>query len=74
MVRALHGVLRVEEDWLLTAGLPCGSFVWINRATSRRSRENPFGDQARQYIKNANKILSWCCLFHIFHVVPFCYI
>ncbi len=46
------------EDGLLTAGLPCSSFVWINAATSQRSSSNPLGNSDLSYVKEANMTLE----------------
>ena len=50
-------VLRLRPGGRVVAGPPCVSFVWINRATSLRSRARIFGDTAKAYIKAANAIL-----------------
>ena len=50
-------VLRLQEGALMIGGPPCGSFVWVNRATSKRSRTRLFGDMTREYVKAANAIL-----------------
>ena len=54
----LH-VLRLEPSALLTAGLPCGSFVFLNRSTSKRSSDRPLGDQKKSYVRMANLLLDW---------------
>ena len=45
-------------------GPPCGSYIWMNRATSCRSRENPYGDQSREYVERASMTLSSIFLFN----------
>jgi len=50
-------VLRLRPGGLLIGGPPCGSFVWINRATSLRSRARILGDTTKSYIRAANAIL-----------------
>ena len=37
-MRATMKVLRLRQDGLLAAGLPCGSWTFMNRATSGRAR------------------------------------
>lgn len=56
--QAVLGTLRLAPDGLLTLGPPCSSFVWVNSATSRRSRTAPYGDSKRAYVRMAN--LSLC--------------
>lgn len=51
-------VLRLRPGGLLVGGPPCGSYIWINRSTSKRSKTRPFGDGSRAYVKAANAILS----------------
>jgi len=52
----LH-TLRLEPGALLTLGPPCGSFVWLNLATSGRSEESPFGNEDRAYVELASLTL-----------------
>lgn len=54
-------VLRLRPGSLLMGGPPCGSFVWVNRSTSKRSRKSPLGDNQKSYVKMANAMLgsSW---------------
>lgn len=61
-IQAVHGTLRIEEDWIQTSGLPCSSFVWINRYTNKRSDDNPLGDESLAYVRNANKLACRYCL------------
>ena len=58
---AISGVLRVKPDGLVFLGPPCGSFVYINRATSKRSRERPYGDESRAYVEEASLTLGCHC-------------
>ena len=39
---------------LATIGLPCGSFVFINSATSKRTAEEPFGDESLGHARLGN--------------------
>ena len=55
---AIEYTLRLVEFGLLFGGLPCCSFVWLNRATSLRSAETPLGDQLKLYIQQANVSLG----------------
>ena len=54
----LAKILRLRRGALLMGGPPCGSFVWINRATSRRSITRLFGDCSKAYIRAANAKLT----------------
>lgn len=54
---ALQMVLKLKVGGLLIGGPPCGSFVWVNRATSKRSRARIFGDTTKSYVKAANTSL-----------------
>lgn len=58
LCRATLQVLRLEPGGLLTAGLPCCSFVFLNRSTSKRSRSRPLGDSKKEYIYLANMPLG----------------
>ena len=47
--------LRMQEDAVISAGPPCGSWVFINRFTSGRSVAAPFGlASLRRYVRVAN--------------------
>ena len=80
---AVEFTLRLREFGLFFAGLPCCSFIWLNRSTSMRSEDLPFGDQLKRYIQEANVLLdnwisksffwTWPCIyiyilyFKVFH-------
>lgn len=55
---AVEFTLRLREFGLFFAGLPCCSFIWLNRSTSMRSEDLPFGDQLKRYIQEANVLLD----------------
>ena len=57
-IKALAMMLRVEEDGLAVLGPPCSTWVWVNRATSKRSRELPDGDESVPSVKMANRPLG----------------
>ena len=39
---------------MMSVGLPCTSFVWINSPTHQRSAESPLGDTSLKYVRDAN--------------------
>lgn len=53
-------ILRTMEYGMLVGGPPCGSFVWVNRHTSQRSKTRPFGC-ALPYVKHANQQPDCMC-------------
>ena len=55
-LKAIQLCLRLVPGGLATAGPPCGSFVFINRWTSGRSRTRPLGNK-RGYVQAANQLL-----------------
>lgn len=56
-------VLKIMPYGILVGGPPCGSWVFINKATSRRSPRRIFGDCSRPYIRAANTITTrWILL------------
>jgi hypothetical protein len=57
-LRALRLVLRLRHGALLWAGVPCSSFVFMNRGTSRRSTARPLGDTSRPTVDKSNIICS----------------
>ena len=40
------------------AGPPCSSFTWLNRGTSKRSKESPNGDLSQRSVRQANLFLE----------------
>ena len=56
-LKAIQLCLRLREGALAHAGPPCGSFVFINRWTSGRSKGRPLGNNRRSYVQIANEIL-----------------
>lgn len=61
--RCIHLVLRCKPGAVLFGGPPCGSWVFVNRYTSGRSKTNVTGNQSRAYVKLANQITArWILL------------
>ena len=56
-LHAIQLVLKLREGALVTAGPPCGSFVFLNMGTSKRTKSRPLGGN-RPYVRAANKPLS----------------
>jgi hypothetical protein len=44
MILAVQLIRRVKRGGVIVAGPPCSSWVFMNRATARRSCQNPLGD------------------------------
>ena len=67
--KAVQGCLRLKEGGLLHIGLPCSSFIWLNRATSQRSADSPWGDENKLYISDSNAklgyISKWFICIHV---------
>ena len=61
---AVIGVLRVVPSGLITMGPPCSSYVWVNRSTAKRSPDNPYGDEGRDYVLKGTMKLN--CMFYIY--------
>lgn len=71
-LRAILLTLRLEEGGLVSAGPPCGSFVFINLHTSGRRKWRPFGFASiRKYVRDANKNLGYklCWSWSLIEVV-----
>ncbi|CAE7735215.1 unnamed protein product [Symbiodinium necroappetens] len=41
----------------------CSTWVWVNRATSGRSRAYPLGDMTREQVRAANKMVARTCIY-----------
>lgn len=74
---AVQGLLRVREDGLFHGGPPCGTYVWVNRWTSKRSSECPDGDPSVESVANANMFLDsldlltkWFNFLKLFRLFP----
>lgn len=68
-INILRMVLQLRPKGLLMGGPPCGSWIWVNRSTSRRSRTRIFGSSARSYVKEANAIT---CRWILLAMVAIC--
>lgn len=53
-MKHLQTILRAAPNALVFGGPPCSSYVWVNRATSGRSKEKPEGMTRKNYIQMAN--------------------
>ena len=54
-MKAVLMVLRLEEGAVLSAGPPCGSFIYLNSHTSGRRWWRPLGfPSLRPYVRTAN--------------------
>ena len=53
--------LRIKDGGSSLLAVVCSGWVWINRASSRRSRWQPLGqDGVQAYVSNANLMVSRC--------------
>lgn len=69
-LKAIQYALRVQADELVSFGLPCTLFIFMNSPTHQRSEESPYGDVSKQYIVQSNvcpgKVFSWLrCVLHV---------
>jgi len=71
---ALTLLHRLRPGSLVHLAPVCSSWTWMNRGTSKRSKERPLGDESLAYIQDANRMVSRCimiaaiciCLGHVF--------
>lgn len=57
---ALALTLRLRENGVMSCGPPCGSFIYLNSATSGRTRSRPLGNASlRSYVMMANRTLDF---------------
>lgn len=75
LCQAVQYVLRGKPSALVFGGPPCSSFIWLNSATSKRSKKAPFGDTSRNYVNLANQLtcrwallLILCMARQLFHI------
>ena len=57
-LRSIQLILRLQEHGLITAGPPCGSFVFLNMGTSGRRTWRPLGWSTKSYVRAANTCLG----------------
>lgn len=57
--KIVEKILKLKPKGLLVAGPPCGSWIWVNRSTSQRSQQNPFGNSKRGYVRDSNATLGF---------------
>eukprot|EP00971_Amphidinium_carterae_P350023 6491348-Amphidinium_carterae.3 len=49
-------VARMPPRSLVFLGPPCSSFVWISRSIAQRTKFNPLGNEAVQFVRTGNRI------------------
>ncbi|CAE7839538.1 unnamed protein product [Symbiodinium sp. CCMP2592] len=59
-ISAVRSILKLAPGALTTAGVPCSSYVFMNRSTSQRSPANPLGRETLGYVADANRSLGFC--------------
>lgn len=57
-MRLVQLTLRAKESALLHCGPPCSTWVWVNRATSKRSAMCPEGDESKPSVSESNQLLG----------------
>ena len=55
---ALRDVIRCRPGACIFAGLPCSSWVWINRGTSKRGDEGVEGNLENAKVVTANTLVA----------------
>lgn len=55
---AARNVLRVIPGGVLHGGVPCSSWVFLSRGSSKRSKQFPQGDTGRTHVLKANLITT----------------
>eukprot|EP00435_Cladocopium_sp_Y103_P026133 s332_g6.t1 len=55
-LKLIQLVLKTRADGLIHCGPPCSTWVWVNRATSKRSRDSPAGDASVPSVASSNLI------------------
>ena len=58
---AFQALRRVVATGLLWLGLPCCSYVWLSRATTRRCRLRPRGSKKFRKVRQANRLVRRVC-------------
>jgi hypothetical protein len=51
-------VMRLKIGGLLWGGVPCSSWVFLNRGTSGRSRDKPLGNDWQASVRSSNLIVT----------------
>ncbi len=51
-------ILRLKPGGLLIGGPPCGTWVFINRGTSKRSKRRVLGDSTKPSVVDSNTLLD----------------
>ena len=55
LLKAVQCVMQISRGGLATFGPPCGSWTWLNRATSGRNEFDAFGFEGKAYVREANR-------------------
>mmetsp|Transcript_48572 Transcript_48572/g.77286 ORF Transcript_48572/g.77286 Transcript_48572/m.77286 type:complete len:339 (+) Transcript_48572:60-1076(+) len=70
---AIRLVLRLRPRGLLSLGPPCGSFVWVNLATSLRTLSEPYGDVTKSHVSLGNLLMARACILCLIATVRGCF-
>lgn len=54
----LQSILELRVGGVLWGALPCSSWVYVSRGTSKRSKESPMGDVSQRSVREANLLTS----------------
>lgn len=60
-VVTLQTLRRVIKNGTVWLGVPCSSWVWMSRATTRRCRLRPQGTKKYQQVKLSNRLVRRVC-------------
>lgn len=58
---ALQSLRRVIQGGLLWLGIPCSSWIWLARSTTRRCRIRPKGSKKFQKVRKHNRLVRRLC-------------
>ena len=58
VIKAISLVLRLQEQGLLFAGLPCCSFIFISAGTHKRTTGSPWGQERWKFVRDGNVLGS----------------
>jgi len=59
---AVQLVLAIAPGGVAWFGVPCSTFVWMARGHTKRTRQSPLGNVAREDVRRANVIVKRVCL------------
>lgn len=70
---ALQAVRKLIKQGLLWVGMPCSSWIWMSRGTSRRCALRPRGSKKMRFVRSSNRLVRRVCYLFLDFIYIYIY-